>query len=63
MASLFDFFGCFSEASPNGKSVCNGDVCVLRKDSRCGGSVNLKKKQRSLKFPFVGQTSQKANSS
>ncbi|CAH1444397.1 unnamed protein product [Lactuca virosa] len=67
MASLLDFFNCFSETSPSGKFVCDGDVCVLRKDRSVGSGASVKlkknqKQQRSLRIPFVRrEASQNAN--
>ncbi|KAL4580112.1 hypothetical protein LXL04_016292 [Taraxacum kok-saghyz] len=37
MASLLDYLNCFSETSPTGKLVCDGDVCVLSKSRSVGG--------------------------
>ncbi|KAJ0601477.1 hypothetical protein HanRHA438_Chr03g0129531 [Helianthus annuus] len=60
MASMLNFWNCFSETSPTGKFVCDGDVCVLRKD-RSAGACGSKKKQGSFRIPFVRRSSVKTD--
>nr|GMC70085.1 autophagy protein ATG8d [Ipomoea batatas]GMC72447.1 autophagy protein ATG8d [Ipomoea batatas]GMC75496.1 autophagy protein ATG8d [Ipomoea batatas]GMC76450.1 autophagy protein ATG8d [Ipomoea batatas] len=50
--ALFNFWGCFSESSPeSSRYVCNGDICVLRDPN-----TTLKKKKtarQSFRIPFT----------
>ncbi|KAK9212699.1 hypothetical protein WN943_002081 [Citrus x changshan-huyou] len=54
MAFFSHIFGCFSESFDGKRYVCNGDVCVLKDQKKCGWKSLKNEKKHRVWIAFSG---------